>query len=241
MNVMAWRKNGIWSLLWSLVLGLSSDALGAAPVWPALSLPDQISIFPIAEQFTAEGMPMHLQGFVSALTPARLAPALRHTLGQPLVEQNSASALVLGRARGDFYLTVKLESSGTGSRGWIAMAQVNHPEQHQQDAHASRAELLARLPDGSRIVSDLSSNDDGKLARHILVSNHASAASNVETVKSMLQADGLQLEYDTQNAAPHAQGRILFFKSKDKEAMASVRQDQAGNSLLIVNIVQAAP
>lgn len=202
-------------------------------------VPSGVRTFPIGEQLTVDGTPMRLQGFVSAESPARLAAQFRKSLGSPLVESVNARGLVLGRALGRHYLTVQFVPADSGTRGWIALTRLQTTERDQYETRAAMEQLLARFPSGSRLVSHTTSNDNGKLAAHILVTNEASESLNVSRVKSMMQIDGFSLERDmAANPATGEQntaGRILLFKGAGKEAVATVYRDDAGRALVVVN------
>lgn len=222
------------------LLALGTNAI-AQEVWPTIALPREIRTFDIGEQVAVDGLPMRMQGFVSALKPAQLAAWFRQHMGNPLVENTLGNKLILGRVQGDFYLTVQLEPAGTGTRGVAAVA-------HQKAAYDSRAETqansehwLSRLPAGSKILSKTTSEDGGKVSTYLLVTNTQSESLNRDRLKSLMRDDGFELEHeaaqDEKSAAGNARGKTLFFKGAGKEAMATLYRDSNGNTAIVLNTI----
>ena len=67
---------------------------------------------------------MQVRGFVSPEPVAELAARFRASLGSPLVTSQHGGKTILGQARGGYYLTVQLETAGSGTRGLVAQTDV---------------------------------------------------------------------------------------------------------------------
>jgi hypothetical protein len=227
----------------SFALHAGLAAAQASPTWPRLHLPDNLSIFPIGEKMTVGGLPMRMVGFVSPQPPATLLAQLRHSLGQPLVESTRGDRLILARAEGRFYLTVQVSASVDGSRGIVAITDLGAPRDAGA-AQASAARWLDRLPSGSSISSDISTDDAGKSARHLIVVNGHAESVNRDAMLRLMQEDGYRLERETR--ADAARGRdlparfadatALYFTAPSKQAVAVIVREN-GRTAVIVNTV----
>lgn len=223
-----------------LVAGSMQVPAAARQPWPSISLPDNVRTYAIADDLVIDGVATRIQGFVSSTAAAELADQFRRTLGSPHVVTPSARGVVLGRALAGHYLTVQLEPVGRGARGWIAQTRLKTSYGEYREAKAGIERQLSRFPSGSRMVNHMTSNDAGKMATHMIVTNANSQSLNIARIKSMMQADGLQLEKEMPgNAANVSGGRgsTLLFKGSGREATAKVYQDHAGKTLVLLNTV----
>ena len=169
------------SLLWhsslsfipsALLLLVSLLAFSAhAESWPSVPLPRGLNTFDIGQQVSVNGLPMHLRGFVSATDSRELAEAFRQSLGKPLVENLFGSKLVLGRLEAEHYLSVQIESAGSGSRGILAVTHLKAAYDNQATTRDNTQRWLTRLPAGSQLLSQMESQDAGKLSRHLVITN----------------------------------------------------------------------
>ena len=170
--VLRWAHKQHWR---ALVLGLAFMAPGnfalAQASWPTIALPKDVRAFDIGEQLTINGLPMRMQGFVSARNPVQLAEWFRQRMGKPLVENTLANKLILGRAQGEYYLTVQLEPAATGTRGIAAVSHLKAAYDGRAENRASTEHWLSRLPAGSKLLSQMSSEDAGKASTYLLVVN----------------------------------------------------------------------
>lgn len=217
----------------------------AATEWPQIRLPDNLSVFPIGEKMAVGGTPMRMVGFVSPQPPPVLLAALRRSLGQPLVESTSGERRILARAEGRFYITVQVTPSVDGSRGIVSIADLTAPRESESDAaRAASARWLDRLPSGSAISSDVASDDAGKSARHMIVTNGHAESVNREAVLRLMQQDGYRLERETRAdarrrrdvPAQFADAAALYFTAPKKQAVAVIVREN-GRTALIINTV----
>jgi hypothetical protein len=215
-----------------------AGAAHAGEAWPQLALPDDLRTFPVGDELVVGGAALQLRGFASDTGPAELAGRLRKALGAPLVETTNAHGLVLGRALGAHYVTIQFTPAARGSRGWIALTPLRSSYGEQQARRAEAEQMLARFPSGSKIVSHIQSNDGGRRARHLLVTNESSEQFNADRIKTMMQGDGMHLEREIVADARRGDdtsGRFLLFAGADRQATARVYQDESGRTLVVLN------
>jgi hypothetical protein len=227
----------------------------AAASWPGVKLPAGVTAFEVGEQVSVNGTPMRLQGFVTRTAPLETADWFRRSLGQPLVESQLPGKLVLGRAEGDYYVSVLLEplpgehGDTRGTRGTITVSNLKSAYDKREGTRALTERMLARLPTGSSLLNQLSSTERGRATSYVLAQNGHSQQLNRDHLVRRLAAEGYQLEHEALPDAKQARavpaqvasGRTLFFKGKDKEAMVVIRPAQETGStiaLQTINIVK---
>lgn len=235
-------KRGFWlraALACTLLLA-GAEATAQAS-WPVIALPKGVTQFDIAQQMTANGVPLRMQGILSAVAPGQVATLFRESLGQPLVENTLGPKLVLGRAQGEFYVTVQLEPAGTGTRGLIAVTKLSSALEGRDASRTEELHVLSRFPTGSKRISQMSSVDGRNAAEHQVLINNLGVDLNVEHVKRMLSNDGYTLERETakvSNARSRsASGTTLFFKRPGGEAIAMVYRDASERTVLVLNTI----
>ena len=209
--------------------------------WPTPTIPDDVRLFPIGEQLIVDGMPMQLRGFLSDRSPAQLIETWRRSLGPAVVENTVGTTRVLGKNENRFYITVQIRAAGAGSQGTVAITDLGAFAQSHDARRSSTAQLLDRLPSGSTITSQLASKEGNTSTRHIVVVNTHSEALNRDAVMSMMTADGFALEkeitpdpVDARNlSGPISTAKPLFFKAKNKEAVAMITRTGDKTALLL--------
>ncbi|MBC7512842.1 MAG: hypothetical protein H7234_00210 [Herminiimonas sp.] len=218
----------------SLAFTLLENAAHAEENWPIPQLPVGLETFAIGQQMTVNGLPMRLRGFLSSRAPDDLLPALRESLGQPLVEDKRGARQVLGRAEGNYYITVQLEGTASGSRGTVAVTDIAGALKGYPVHRNSTERWLDRLPAGSTIASDLSSDDGGRTSQHLVYVNRQGALRNRDGVLALMKSDGYALEREV--AGKLAGVGTLYFSAPGKEAMAVIARNGETTSV-ILNLV----
>lgn len=209
--------------------------------WPTPTIPDDVRLFPIGEQLIVDGMPMQLRGFLSDRSPAQLLETWRRSLGPAVVENTVGTTRVLGKNENRFYITVQIRAAGKGSQGTVAITDLGAFAQSHDARRSSTAQLLDRLPSGSTITSQLASKEGNTSTRHIVVVNTHSEALNRDAVMSMMAVDGFVLEkeitpdpVDARNlSGPISTAKTLFFKAKNKEAVAMITRTGDKTALVL--------
>jgi len=228
------------------LLACANAAADAA--WPSVKLPAGATSFPVGEQMNVNGMPMRIESFVIRKAPLETAEWFRQSMGKPLVENMVGNKLVLGRGESSFYITVQLQSAGpdgASTRGTVVVTDIKGGHARRADTAAASARLLGRLPNGSRLLNQMSSSDRGKLASYIVAENGHSEELNRSRLIDNLRAEGMSLEREAQldpKSAPSLpmskmQGRTLYFKGSGKEGTAVIRRGADGKTYVVLNTV----
>ncbi|MBJ7311280.1 hypothetical protein ACFOLJ_27820 [Rugamonas sp. CCM 8940] len=226
---------------WVGVLLLAASGLAHAQAWPAIAIPKEVETFDAGGQMRANGLPLRLSGLLSASPPPQVAARFRDALGQPLVENTLASKLVLGKAIGEFYVTVQLEPVGAGTRGFIAISKLSAAFDRRSANPHSGNTAKSRFLAGSTLIRQVESVDGEKRARLLVLRNGHDTDLNIEHLKNSLGKDGFALERE-ETAPPSGPGRpgygkTLFFKRQDEEAIAVIYRERSGGTAIVFNTV----
>ncbi len=242
----AWIS-GIVRIALLVVATFSGEAAGVrtVPSWPQIAIPEGMETFDMGEQVTMNGVPMRMLGFRSSATPAQAAGRFRESLGKPFVENEIGSNLVLGRARGEHYVTVQIVPAGTGVRGIIAITSLADAIANRDATRATEERLLSSMPPASSLVSRTNSVDGKNSSEQLIFTNLHSLEINVTYVKKMLESSGFTLERETRpgdrgltyRGAASNERRPLFFKAKDGEAIAVIFQDSGGRTAVVLSTI----
>lgn len=232
------------------VCGFWWPPVALAANWPTIPLPANVSAFEIGEQFSANGMPMQVQGFVSKdMGVTQLANWFRLSLGQPLVESKLGNKLVLGRAQGGYYLSVQLEPAGPegrgGSKGLLVVSDIVGMNQNRERDSITTQNWLRRWPAGTQILHRLASQDDGKASLHLTLRNGHSESLNRDALVNVMKQEGFSLEREAfvmgkvADQLPNhlRSGKTYFFKGAGKEGMATIARDDQGRTAIVLNTV----
>jgi hypothetical protein len=213
--------------------------------WPVVAIPRGIEPFDMGGDMTVNGLPLRMQGLLSAKSPAQVAALLRAGLGQPLVEDTQGTKLVLGRSMGEFYATVQLEPAGSGTRGLVAVTRLRTAISEHARIKDEGQKILSRFPSGSRLVSRTNSTNGNQRDEYLVLSNSHSPEFNVESVKRTLGAEGYALERMSapgrvKNAASFQAGgggTTLQFKRTNGNAEAVIYRGASGDTAIVLNTV----
>ena len=217
----------------SLALCAATMYAAAAPPWPQVDLPAGAHVYQVDAVTVVNGLPVRMQGFVSGQPQADVAAWFRQRLGKDLVENRLGNKLILGQARGEYFITIQLETVAQATRAIIAVAHLTAGIGQRADTDAANSRLLARLPSGTRVVSRITSVDGPRSATHVVLSNHYDERLNGEQLARMLRDQGMQLEHLASGA--QGNGKTLFFKGKGQEAMAVVTRGRDGQTTIVLN------
>lgn len=219
----------------------------ATPVWPTIPIPADATPFPVGEQLVVNGTEMQIRGFTSRTKASEMNQTFRRTLGEPLALNRIGEKHVLGKAMGEFYVTVQLESVGAGTRGTIAVAKMTKSAAEVEASQQAESKLLAQLPPGSRLVSRTTSFDQGRRSEYLVLNNSHGTNLNREYVVNMFRSEGLTLDKAGAATTPvtfargtEPGGQALFFKDTrtGATAMAVIYLDaKTGLTGLVLNTV----
>jgi hypothetical protein len=228
-------------LSWILPASLAAHVAHVAHVaqvdaWPEVPLPAGVTLFDIAPSVTVDGLPMQVRGFLTREPAADLAARFRSSLGMPLVENRVGMKTVLGQVRGKHYLSVQIEPAASGARGVIALSDPGAFIAGRKAEQAQRADWLARLPAGMRILSLVSSRDGGRRSEQLVLGSPHASAYHREALLALLRREGYALQHVVESPGPP--GEALYFAGQGREAMATLCRDADGGSLVLLNMVR---
>lgn len=213
--------------------------------WPRVVLPKDLQTFNIGQQVTMNSLPMRLEGFISALKPDQLMDMFRQSLGKPVVESTMGTKRILGRVQGEYYVTVQIEPAGSGSRGVTAVTHLKASYDSQEKTKTARERWLSRLPSGTRLLSQMTSQDEGKSSAYLVFTNTQSENLNRDQLKTILLEDGMAFEREgspgsaasTRLSEDLQNSKMLFFKGPGKEALATIYRGNNGQTTVVLNVV----
>lgn len=233
----------------ALAAAVFASAAGGQPAprdaWAQLRLPDSMQVFDAGSDVVLNGMPMQLQGFVSPEPVSRLVPALQRSLGEPLMINRLGDKVVLGRAEGGRYLTIQVEPAGSGSRGAMAITDLQGTQAGRAETELERREWAERLPSGSSVHSFMKSRDGLQQSRQLVYSNRHGEMFNRDRLQALLEHQGLRLEQervldgdaDAARGMAPVSGRVLFFRGAGRNGIATINQEQDGRFFVVLNLV----
>jgi len=244
------RPHRLTSLfLSSTLVLLLADASAAASAWPSVPIPKDAIAYAVGDQMTVNGIPLRVQGFFAKTTQGETANWFRQRLGKPIVENKLGSAVVLGRAEGQHYITVRLSPEPHGTNGIVTIAHLHAAYYSRDTKKAATERLLSRLPPGSKLVTELQSTDGGKQSRYYVLSNTYHEDVNRESILELMREDGLALQF--QAKAPDAtlqrgitqlsNGTVFIFNGDSKEAIAVIGRNITGRTVVQVNVINDMP
>ena len=197
----------------------------AESAWPDVAMPAGVNLVSVARNTTLNGVPMRIDMFTSRRPAAELLDFFRREWGARHVENVFRGATVMGRAQGEFYVTAQIKPVANGAQGIVAVSRMKTAAQGEGSNF--------RFPSGSRILSDMESEDIGKTSRHLVVANTYSPTVNREWLVDRMTEKGLSLE--RAGKPRETEGEALFFKGRSKEAIATIART-GGQTSVVLNI-----
>ena len=232
-------------LAFAVILALSGGLVSAQSNRGQIQLPKEARAFEIGGQLTLNGLPVQVQGFVSARRPAQLAAWFRQSLGKPLVENKLGDTLILGRFQGEQYLTVQLVPAGAGTRGIVAVADLKIAYQRRTETDGFLEHWRSKLPSGSYSIRRATSEDAGTQSEYLLAINNYGITLNLERIKSLMRADGYLLlrqatidaKQPSRSDAAQNEGKILLFNGDGREATVLIFRNEGLGTAIVLNAV----
>ncbi|THF64567.1 hypothetical protein E6C76_10910 [Pseudothauera nasutitermitis] len=204
---------------------------------PQIELPRSARAFSVGDGIVLNGLPVSMRGFSSTQSIDELTAWFRRSLGAPVVENRLGGMIVLGRAVDGHYLTVMLQEGRRGVRGVTAVGSLRDAEQLHAGYRARAERLLSVLPHGSRLISDMVSEDRGRHAWHLVIDNTHGEQLNSERVTALMQQHGLALEHE---ARTEDDARLLYFRGGGAEAMAAVASGADRRGVIVINLISSS-
>jgi hypothetical protein len=227
---------------------LASTTHANAQTWPVVPLPPGTQAHEVGQQLVVNGSSMRVQAFMSERGTDELVAWFKQQLGGAVVTNKLGNKTILGRAEGEFFETIQIESDARGTHGVVAVSHLRGTREAQGQSQERFQRLLARMPADTKVVTEMASTDVGKNANYLVVSNHHSEAINRERITRLMAEDGYTLERitdaaDQRPASPrrarpqNEPPRALLFRAPGKEAIATISQDSTGRTTVVLNTV----
>lgn len=211
-------------------------------VWPHVALPPSAQGAALGDDITVSGVPMRVQAFVSSASVDALSAWFARTSASPWVTSMVNGKLVMGQARGLFYITVELQrgftsSGGAASHGVVAATDLQTGFQRRREHDDATRQWLSQLPASTRILSHTTSNDSGRHSLHLVASNFQGLEFNRDRITALLHDRGLSPARRAPDNLPSAGGRSLLFQGRGKEAMVVLAPAEEGRTVIVLNLV----
>jgi len=213
-----------------------------------IRIPESASSFSIGDKTQVGDMSLRITGFVTNDGINKVIEWYRLQYGKRLVENDLGTQYVLGVMENGFYITISLEKAGSGTRGLVGVRDLHRSVSEHEAAKYQKNNLISRLPSESKIFSNVSSEDSGKVSRHVVYANTYSSSINTQRVKELLSLDKFSLDHEYSNEYPDAtgkngrkgmQGTSLYFIGTDKEALAVITPIKGGGSVVVVHTISS--
>lgn len=215
-------------LLLSLVTGA---ALAAG--WPELPVPPGAQAVDVGQAMSINGLPVQVRGFLSPQPVSELTTWFHTRLGSPLVISHHAGKTILGQARDGYYLTVQLETGGSGTRGVTAQTDVRTMMASRNASLAAEARWQSRLPAGMRILSLVEARDGDRQSQHLVLQSREPLATNSDALIRLLGTERYTPGRSVASSSPP--GLILHFHGPGREAMAVVTRGVDGTTSTVLS------
>ncbi|MBC7699451.1 hypothetical protein [Aquabacterium sp.] len=240
-----WGIALVIAVLASVVFMRPSISAGQPQVWPTIQLPADAESISISDHMVANGVPMRTSSFTARQDVATTVAWFKARLGSPLAEDRLGNKTILGRAEGDFYITIQLEQIETGVLGLIGVSDMRYALTQRGKSREATDAWARDLPSGTKVLNLLVSQDDGKSSTYLLASNLQSDALNAERATRALERRGFVVErkVDLEKGATvngsviTVSGRTVLFKSAGREATVMAFHDESGRAAIVINAV----
>ncbi|MDB5760978.1 MAG: hypothetical protein JWM30_4267 [Burkholderia sp.] len=217
----------------------------SAAGWPDLPLPSGLELADVGPAIRIDGLDMQVRGFVSPEPVAELTARFRASLSGPLLTSQHGGKTILGQARGGYYLTVQLETAGSGTRGLVAQIDVaallaRRVPSPDVDPDAG-ADWQHRLPAGMRVLSLVRSRAGERQLQHLVLQSDAALAGSGEALAHLLGRDGYRAVRSMSNRSSPSNhssrpGLALLFQGPGREATAVLTQNADGTTSTVLSI-----
>jgi len=213
--------------------------------WPRISLPRESTVYPVDDTLVANGVPMQITAFISPLPPEKLLTWFRKAFDSHRVENRIGQKIVIGQARGGYYLTVEVEPTRNGSRGVASVSDLKTANEQREQTRNARDRWLRRLPPGSHIVTETASDNPRRHSELRIYANNQGTSINRDALRDILERDGLVLERESRadhapahaTATPSTNALTLYFKGAQGEAIATISRDDRQRTVVVLNTI----
>lgn len=214
-------------LAWAACTALPSVALAGS--WPSAPLPAGTRTDEVAQHIVFNGLDMRAQTFTSSHSQDDLVEFYRKAWDKEVVVNRLGPAQVIGHRDGDYYITVQVSSSGSGSKGNIGIVDVADAPKHFVPGKGLPA------PAGSKVFNDIAYPDDSVPARTVAMRNSLSPAQNTAYFREHLVADGWKVDDAGTCGAANC---VMRYERGDSKLTLLVMRESASQSQVLINVLQ---
>jgi hypothetical protein len=191
-----------------LTIGVFSIAvIPAWAGWPTTPMAPNMQTQNVAKRILFNGLDMRVQVFESRQSPDEILAFYRKIwVGQAVVNQIGHEQ-VIGHREGDYFMTIQVSASGSGSKGNIGVVDVATAPEHFVPGKG------VPTPMASKVFNDIRYPDDPIPSRMVALRNQLSPQQNVNFYRERLEGDGWKPLNDHCAAA----GCVLDFQRGDQK------------------------
>jgi hypothetical protein len=206
-----------------------------AESWPVIQSPPQSDVVWVGDDMNQNGLPMQVKSFESKNGVDSVISFYKEKWNNEdnskCVENKIGEWNVIGRQKGDYYLTVQAKNNDSiGSKGFLSVSKL--------PVYSSPEEVDFPRLNGSTIVSHTGSNDIGVSGETFIIKNQYSIQSNISFYESELAGKGW---VETKNDMQYVSGglsKFLYFQRRKQALTVVISSDDIGSSVIVANRVR---
>jgi hypothetical protein len=215
----------------AIVMALASH-VNASVTWPTIEPPPESKVAWVGKNMKLNGLPVQIQHFSSDLSQREVLGFYRGRWGSTSRQSEGLSNWnVIGTEFGNFSLKVQVRPANPqGSQGFIAVIMLS-----ANNVPAKPGGDFPRLG-GSKVLTDVESLDEGKLAKLLILSNRFSVASNVSYYETAMSKQGWARNTNYGGPQPGGRAYEMSFHRADRELNIIINKTSQGTAIT-ANIV----
>jgi len=224
-----------------LLFSFLSPALLAAP--PDFPPPPKAVVEWVGKDMDVNGIKSAVRSFHTRKSIEKVVEFYRREWKRPVAKDmpgfmetiDAAPWYIISRVEDGYLLTVQVQvkkNDDSGSWGYLSMSPL-------PGKNNSNSELGKGTPkmSGSHVLSEIQSNDPGKKARTMIISNNHSVSSNVTFYRNHYQGKGWTVESDRDLG----QGKVhtLVFKTRRNRITMMFMKDKSATRIVINSVTHS--
>lgn len=218
--------SGFWVVGGTTLLWLPMVAMAGLFSWPSPPVLPDTTTQVVAHRIIFNGLDMRAQVFESPRSPEEILAFYRKVWRGQVVVNSMGNEQVIGHREGDYFMTVQISASGTGSKGNIGVVDVATAPEHFVPGKG------IPTPMDSKVFNDIRYPDDPIPTRMVALRNQLSPQQNVTFYRERLEGEGWKPLTD--RCAPS--GCVLDFKRGDQKMNLVIEPQQNVRSQIVMTI-----
>lgn len=194
--------------------------------WPTTQMAPDMQIQSVAKRILFNGLDMRAQVFESPRSPEEILAFYRKVWRGQVVVNSMGSEQVIGHREGDYFTTVQVSASGSGSKGNIGVVDVATAPEHYVPGKG------IPTPMDSKIFNDILYPDDPIPTRMIALRNRLSTQQNVSFYRERLEGEG----WKPLNDRCASSGCVLDFQRGDQKMNLVIEPQKNVRSQIVMTI-----